>query len=117
MTQASFRRTGSAIHGDGHGRYLMFPATLKMGRYMATMNPPTMPPRNTIMSGSIMLVRARHRDVDLVVVEVGDLVEHLVHGAGGLADADHLHHHGREDLGLGERAGDVLALGDARRAP
>src|SRR5712691_8311342 len=34
-----------------------------------------------------------HRSVHLVVVEVGDLAEHLIHRAGRLADADHLHHH------------------------
>jgi cytochrome P450 len=35
-----------------------------------------------------------HRRVHLVVVEVGDLGEHLVQAAGLLADVDHLHHHG-----------------------
>ena len=33
------------------------PATLKIGRYMATTMPPIMPPRKTIMNGSIIAVR------------------------------------------------------------
>ncbi len=36
----------------------MFPAMLKIGRYMAMRKPPTTPPRKTIITGSIMLVRA-----------------------------------------------------------
>src|SRR5262245_40044092 len=54
------------------------------------------------------LDQGRHggdRGVDLVLVEVGDLLQHLVHRAGLLADADHLHDHAGEDLGLAERAG------------
>ena len=73
-----------------------------------------MPPRNTIMSGSISDGQRGDRGVDLVVVEVGDLVEHRVHRAGLLADADHLHDHRREHLRLRERLGHVLALGDLR---
>ena len=43
----------------GHGAaYLMLPAMLKIGRYIAMRKPPTMPPRKTIMTGSIMLVSA-----------------------------------------------------------
>src|SRR5712664_4987348 len=53
-----------------------------------------------------------HRRVHLVVVEVGDLGEHLVHGAGRLADAEHLDHHAGEHLGLRERLHDRLAFGD-----
>src|SRR6266571_491949 len=53
-----------------------------------------------------------HRRVYLVVVEVGDLAEHLIHRAGRLADADHLHHHAGEHLRLRQRLHDRLALGD-----
>src|SRR6185437_16402433 len=35
---------------------LMLPAISKMGRYIAMISPPTMPPKNTIISGSIILV-------------------------------------------------------------
>src|SRR5690606_21688779 len=52
------------------------------------------------------------RGIDLLVVEVGDLAQHGVHGAGGLAHADHLHHHLREDADLRERLNDGPALGD-----
>src|SRR5207244_2623354 len=45
------------------------------------------------------------RGVDLVVVEVGDLRQHLVEGAGVLADADHVHDHWREDRAALERLG------------
>src|SRR5207253_4067574 len=41
-----------------HRGYLIEPAMEKMGRYMAMRKPPTTNPRNTIMIGSIMLVRA-----------------------------------------------------------
>ena len=70
------------------------------------------------MTGSSSLIEAGDRDVDLVLVEVGDLVEHRVERAGLLADADHLHDHRREDLGLRQRLGDGLAVLDAlaRRA-
>jgi len=65
------------------------------------------------MIGSIMLVRAATADVDLVVVEVGDLVEHLVHGAGGLARRRSSGPPWGKTLVSAQRAGDVLALGDA----
>ena len=44
---------------DGKGGYflLMLPAISKMGRYMATMIPPTTIPRKDIMKGSKRLVR------------------------------------------------------------
>src|SRR3954469_23786423 len=59
------------------------------------------------------LHQAGHRGIDLLLIEVGDLREHLVEGAGLLADVDHLHHHGGEDPGLGQRLADRLALLDA----
>src|SRR5437867_1998095 len=52
------------------------------------------------------------RGVDLVVVEVGDLRQHLVEGAGVLADADHVHDHGREDRAALERLGQRAARRD-----
>ena len=82
---------------------LILPARLKMGRYIAMSTTPTVPPMPTIITGSMRLVSAGDRDVDLFLVEVGDLVEHGVERAGLLADADHLHDHRREDVGLHER--------------
>src|SRR5450755_1330446 len=49
------------------------------------------------------------RVVDLFLVELGDLVQHRVEGAGLLADADHLHDHRRENLRLAEGLGDGAA--------
>ena len=95
---------------------LMLPAILKIGRYIAMMRPPTMTPRNTIITGSISEVSAADGGVDFLFVEVGDLLQHRVHRAGLLADADHLHDHRREHLRLGERLGHVLAFGDLLRA-
>ncbi len=56
---------------------------------------PTVPPMPTIMAGSMRLVSAATATSDLLLVEVGDLVEHGVERAGLLADADHLHDHRR----------------------
>src|SRR5438445_648343 len=52
------------------------------------------------------------RGVDLVVVDVGDLRQHLVEGAGFLADADQVHDHGRRDRGALERLGQRAARRD-----
>ena len=79
---------------------------------MATTMPPTMTPRTTIITGSMRREQRAHRDVHFLVVEVGDLGEHLVQAAGLLADGDHRDHHRREDLGLLQRAGDGLTAGD-----
>src|SRR5262249_37650203 len=48
------------VHGSccRHPPLLMLPAISKIGRYIEMMSPPTMPPRNTIMSGSMSLVSA-----------------------------------------------------------
>src|SRR6185369_13946164 len=54
----------------------------------------------------------RDRGIDLVIVEVGDFREHLVERAGVLADADHVHDHGREDGASLERLGERPAGGD-----
>jgi hypothetical protein len=50
--------------------------------------------------------------LDLLVVEVGDLAEHGVQGAGLLADGHHLDDHGREGGVLGQGGGQALALAD-----
>src|SRR5436190_10433829 len=55
-----------------------------------------------------------HRGVDLVVVEVGDFLEHLVEGARVLADADHVHDHGWEDGAALQRLREGAARGDGR---
>jgi hypothetical protein len=64
------------------------------------------------MIGSIKRGHARDRGVDLVLVEVGDLLQHLVHRAGLLADADHLVTIDGNTAVSAERAGHVEALGD-----
>src|SRR5207253_8798505 len=48
----------------------------------------------------------RDRRVDLVLVEVGDLAEHLLQLSRLLADLDHLADHRREDLVLDQRLRD-----------
>src|SRR5712692_2349893 len=55
------------------------------------------------------LHQARHRVVDLFLVELGNFVEHSVQRARLLANADHLHDHRWEDLRFGERLGDRAA--------
>ena len=47
---------------------------------------PTITPTPIIMSGSMIDVSDCDRGVDLVLVEVGDLAEHLLELAGLLAD-------------------------------
>ena len=54
---------------------------------------PMMKPSTTIMIGSSRLIRLFDQDVDFLVVEVGDLVEHGVEVAGLFADVDHVDHH------------------------
>src|SRR5438445_1812298 len=55
-----------------------------------------------------------HRGVDLVVVEVGDLLEHLVESAGVLAHVDHVYDHGREHGTALQRLRERAARGDGR---
>ena len=52
--------------------------------------------------------------VDLVLVEVRDLAEHLVELAGLLADPDHVADHRREHGVLGQRLTDRRSLVNAR---
>ena len=94
--------------------YLTRVMTWNIGRYRAMTMPPTITPSDAIISGSISDVSPSTAVGDLFVVEVGDLVEHLVESAGLLADGDHLHEHRREHLALGERLGDRLAFLDRR---
>src|SRR3954447_25243546 len=54
------------------------------------------------------------RRVDLVLVEVGDLAEHLLELSGLLADLHHLAHHRREDRVVDERLRDRDAFADLR---
>ena len=70
---------------------------LKMGMYRAMIIAPMMPPRTAIMSGSISAGQRLGRGLDLLVVELDDLVQHLVERAGVLTDGHHLHDHRRED--------------------
>ena len=50
------------------------------------------------------------RRLDLLVVELADLVEHRVEGAGVLTDCEHIHDHGREHGVLLQRPSERLAL-------
>ena len=99
----------------GGDRYCTAFTMSKIGRYIATIMPPTTTPRNTIMIGSMRDEQRVDRRVDLVVVEVGDLGQHLVESAGLLADGDHRDHHRREHAGLLERRGDRVTAGDRGR--
>ena len=84
----------------------IFEIRSNIGMYIATTIVPMIAPRIAIMIGSISFIRPFDGVVDLFLVELGDLGEHGVEGAGLLADADHLDDHRREDLRLGERLGD-----------
>lgn len=50
--------TASRTRRAGGGSYWIVLITLKIGRYIATIIPPTIDPRTTIMIGSIALSRA-----------------------------------------------------------
>src|SRR3984893_17272454 len=50
--------------------------------------------------------------VDFVFIEVCDLLQHGVHGAGGFANADHLGHHVGEDAAFAQRIDDGAAFFD-----
>ena len=71
--------------------------------------PPTMPPSTHDQQRLDERGQGVDGGLDLLVVEVGDLVEHLVERAGLLADRHHLHDHRREHRMLLERAGERLA--------
>src|SRR5262249_40400883 len=85
--------------------------SVNIGRDMATTMPPMTTPRVKIMNRPGRLAKAANPEgaaapvesADLVLVELGDLVEHRVERTGLLADADHLHDHVREHLGVAER--------------
>ena len=67
---------------------------------------PTMNPTPIIMSGSMIEVRDWIAAVDFVLVEVGDLAQHLLELSRLLADLDHLADHGREEGIVRQRLGD-----------
>ena len=77
---------------------------------------PTHRPRPTMSRGSMQAHHAAHQGVNVLVVRVGDLQEHLVQFAGFLANVHHVQYHRVDDVALGERADDVLALTDRVRA-
>ena len=54
------------------------------------------------------------RRVDLIVIKIGDLLEHGVQGSGLLAHGNHLHDHRGEDAALGQGVGDGPPFGDGR---
>jgi len=53
----------------------------KIGRYMATRKPPTTPPRNTIITGSIRLVRAATLSASMLVGGLSSLLAEQLQGA------------------------------------
>ena len=97
----------------GEKRYCWFPIScmsLNIGRYIEMMMMPTMKPTPIIISGSMIEVRDAIAAVDLVLVEVGDLAQHLLELSRLLADPHHLTDHRREDRVRGERIRDRDAL-------
>src|SRR5438105_15520176 len=80
---------------------LTAPAMEKMGRYMATRKPPTMPPRNTIMTGSIMLVSAAKRSEERRVGKEGS----------ARGEPDHFEEKNRQDEGEVEH----ISGGDSKK--
>ncbi len=64
------------------------------------------------MTGSSMASMSLVAAVDFVFVEVGDLLQHGVHGAGGFADADHLRHHVGKHAAFAQRIDDGAAFFD-----
>src|SRR3712207_6975529 len=72
------------------------------------------PPRSTLFPYTT-LFRSVDRRLDLLVVEVGDAVEHVVDGAGLLAHRQHLHDHRWEDgVGVQRRRHGLAALDRVR---
>ena len=63
-----------------------------------------------MMTGSNMASMSLVAEVDFVFVEIGNLLQHGIHGAGGFADADHLRHHVGENAGFAERIDDGAAF-------
>ena len=74
---------------------------------------PMMPPRNGDHQRLDERGQRLGRRLDLLVVELGDLVQHRVERAGVLTDRHHLHDHRREDRVLRQRPGQRLTAADA----
>ena len=55
--------------------------------------PPTATPRKPIISGSKKREHVLGGGVHFVFIEVCDLLQHCVHGAGGFTNSDHLRNH------------------------
>ena len=72
-------------------------------------------PMNTSIAGSITVTKRADLGLNLLVVEIGEAVEHLGQRAGRLADFDHLDGHVRHGLALEQRAGEALPFADLGR--
>ena len=70
----------------------------------------------TIIIGSSSVVSVGDRAVDLAVVGLGGLEEHLFELAALLADGDHVDQQRRKDAALLERRAIAVAFADASRA-
>ena len=68
-----------------------------------------MPPKKTEHEGLDQLGQATDQRLDLALIEVGDLLEHLVEITGALADGDHLDGHPRKDVDLADHRPQSLA--------
>ena len=64
-------------------------------------------PMMTSSTGSISVTNRPSVGLDLLVVEVGQAVQHLLQRAGRLADLDHLHGHVREHRRAPQRRGEA----------
>jgi len=65
-----------------------------------------------MMTGSSMASMSFGGGIDFVFVEVCDLLQHGVHGAGSFAHADHLGHHVGENAAFAQGIDDGAALFD-----
>ena len=114
--RARGRSAGRRIVGvRGHEFYL--PSTelsWKSGMYSASSRPAMTMPMTTSRTGSTSVTNRSIVGRDLLVVEVGDGVQHVLERAGRLADFRHLHGDFREDAARVERRGERLALAHAR---
>jgi hypothetical protein len=107
LLPAKFRVSVSAV---GHCPAISL--SIMMGCMMENTMKPTLPPISDDHHGLEHRGHARERDVDLAVVGVGDVGQHLLELAGALADRDHVGDERRELAAALERRGDALALAD-----
>ena len=84
---------------------------------MEITTPPTTTPENQDDHGFHGGQQIAHRGVNFVFIEVGDFSEHRVERAGLFTDADHLHHHVRENAGFAQWVYDRCARSQPPNGP